>query len=394
MKLKLADMNLSQQTVLLRVDFNVPLAKDGTITDDTRIVAALPTIRACLDKAAKIVIMSHLGRPDGKVTPSLSLAPVAKRLSELLALPVKMASDCVGPECEKLAKALRSKELLMLENLRFHAEEEKPTEAFVASLAALGTCYINDAFGCAHRKHASTANLAEKFPGQAGMGLLMEKELDYLGAKLLFPKRPFLAIVGGAKVSSKLGVLKALLEKVDFLFICGAMAATFLKAQGHDVGASLVEDAFLVEAKAILVSNKKVILPCDLVWAATFAADSPHYVGSIDKPRTSSDMALDIGPKTLEALKPIINQAQTIFWNGPAGVFEMPAFAKGTQELAQMLATSKATTIVGGGDCAAAVSKCEVASKISFISTGGGASLEFIEYGHLPGVDSLSDVHK
>lgn len=379
-KLTLKNLSLKGKRVLMRVDFNVPV-ENGRITDDTRIRASLPSIEYILREGASLVLMSHLGKPEAK----LSLAPCAKRLSELLGKPVQMAKDCVGPEVEKMAKALQPGELLLLENLRFHPGEEKPDKdpAFAESLAKLGDVYVNDAFGTAHRAHSSTATICRYFPGKAAMGFLIEKEIEALTPLLENPKRPFYAIIGGAKISSKIGVIQKLLGKVDALFIGGGMAYTFLKAQGIAVGDSPVEDVAVIRH----VPRDKLHFPIDLV----IAKETEVKIVPVKEGIPPGWQGMDIGPETVTEWSKWLPKAATVFWNGPLGVFEKPQFAKGTQKIAELLAGAKAKTIIGGGDSVAAIEGMGLQKKFSHLSTGGGASLEFLEYGHLPGIDALSN---
>ena len=381
------DVELSGRRVIMRVDFNVPV-KNGDVGDDTRIRAALPTIEYILEQGASLVCMSHLGRPKGKVVAEMSMEPVARRFSELLGFQVKLAPDCVGEQVKAMAKALQPGEVLLLENLRFHAEEEKNDTGFAKELAALGEVYVNDAFGTAHRAHASTAGIADYLPGVAGM--LLEKEIKFLGDVVENPAKPFVAVIGGAKVSSKIGVLEHLLPKVDALVIGGAMAYTFLKVQGHTVGKSMVEDDCLDTAKALLENAGAVdiILPIDHRVGSEFSESAEAIaVDGIDIP--DGLIAMDIGPKTTELIKARLVDAATIIWNGPLGVTEFPAFAEGTLEIAKSVAESSGTTVVGGGDSVAAVNKFGLAEKIDHVSTGGGASLEFLEGKILPGIEAL-----
>lgn len=383
------DVPVMGKRVLVRVDFNVPL-EGGEVRDDTRIVAALPTIRYLMDQKARVILASHLGRPKGKPAPEFSLRPVAKRLGELLGAPVAFAGDCVGPEAEAAVAALQPGHVLMLENLRFHVEEEANDPEFSRKLAALADLYVNDAFGTAHRAHASTAGVAAYLPAVAGF--LMEKEIDYLSRALEDPKRPFVAILGGAKISDKIGVVQNLLGKVDRLLIGGGMANTFLKAQGYDVAASLVEeDSVAVAAELLAQGEGKILLPTDAVVADAFAADAEAKTVPVgDVP--AGWRILDIGPATVKAFSQALRGAKTVVWNGPMGVFEFPRFAQGTFAIARALATLPgAVTIIGGGDSAAAVEQAGVADKVSHVSTGGGASLEFLEGKTLPGVVALAD---
>jgi phosphoglycerate kinase len=394
-KKTIRDIDLAGKRVLVRVDFNVPLDSNQHITDDTRIRAALPTIRYLLDQGAAVILMSHLGRPDGKVVEKLSLAPVARRLSELLGRPVQMATDCVGPAVEAQAKALQPGQVLLLENLRFHKEEEKNDPDFARQLAVLGEVYVNDAFGTAHRAHASTEGVTRYLPGVAGF--LMEKEINFLGSALENPRRPFVAIIGGAKVSDKIAVLERLISMVDALLIGGGMANTFLKAEGYEIGDSLFEEGKLDVARDLVAKAQnrglQFLLPTDVVIADRFAADATYKVVSRDDVPKGWRI-LDIGPKTVEAFRETLADAQTIVWNGTLGVAEMPAFAKGTDAIIEILAKrtqAGAITIIGGGDSAAAVEEAGAAEKMTHVSTGGGASLEFLEGRTLPGVAALQD---
>jgi phosphoglycerate kinase len=394
-KKTIRDIDVAGKRVLVRVDFNVPLDAEQHITDDTRIVAALPTIRYLHDRGAAIILMSHLGRPDGKVVEQLRLAPIAQHLSELLGQPVQMAKDCVGPEVESQAKALRPGQLLLLENLRFHKEEEKNDPDFARQLASLAEVYVNDAFGTAHRAHASTEGVTHYLPGVAGF--LMEKEITFLGAALQEPRRPFAAIIGGAKVSDKIKVLERLIGMVDILLIGGGMANTFLKAQGYEIGDSLFEQG-KVDVAHDLISKAhqrglKFLLPHDVVVADRVANDAEQKVVASDQVEPGWRI-LDIGPATVAAFRDALANAQTIVWNGTLGVAEIPAFAKGTDAIIEILAertAAGATTIIGGGDSAAAVDLVGAADKMTHVSTGGGASLEFLEGRVLPGVAALQD---
>jgi phosphoglycerate kinase len=386
------DVDVAGKKVLVRVDFNVPLdKKTGEITDDTRIKAALPTIKYLIEHKAKVILCSHLGRPKG-VTPELTLKPVAQRLGKLLGEPVQIAGDCIGPRAEGVAAGLKDGEVMLLENLRFHEEEEKNDPAFAKSLASMAEVYVNDAFGTAHRAHASTAGVAKYLPAVAGF--LMEKELEYLGKALVEPKRPFAMIVGGAKVSDKITMLENILPKVDSLVIGGGMANTFLKAQGFDVGKSKVEDEQLDFARGLIAKAKEkgvhLLLPIDAVAAEKFDAGSPSQTVLVDKVPKDWQI-LDIGPQTVSRFSEEIKKAHTVVWNGPVGVFEFAAFARGTQAMASILAKLDATTIIGGGDTAAAVERQGLADKMTHVSTGGGASLEFLEGKTLPGVAALLD---
>lgn len=382
------DVDLKHKRVLMRVDFNVPMA-DGKVTDDKRIRAALPTIQYILEQDASLILMSHLGRPKSAADSEFSLRAASETLSTLLGKPVQMAPDCVGPEVEKMAQALQPGEILMLENTRFHAGEEKNDLELAKQLASLGDIYVNDAFGSAHRAHASTAGIAKFLP--AVSGFLMEQELEYLGRAIANPEHPYIAILGGAKISDKILVVETLLSKCDRLIVGGGMANTFLAAQGLNMQDSLVETASLETAKAVLAkSGDKLILPVDAVIADKFDAEANTQIVNVDQIPTGWRM-LDVGPKTIEAYKVVLQTAKLVVWNGPVGVFEMPKFAEGTFAIARMLAESKATTVIGGGDSASAVKKAGVAKQMTHVSTGGGASLEFLEGKELPGVSALLD---
>jgi phosphoglycerate kinase len=395
-KLTIKDLDLRGKRVFIRVDFNVPL-KDGVVTDDTRIRETLPTLKLAIEKGGRLVLASHLGRPKGGPDPKYSLKPATKKLEELLGKPVAFATDCVGAEAESKSKALKDGEVLVLENVRFHPEEEKNGEDFSKQLAALcDGVFVCDAFGSAHRAHASVVGITH-FVKQSAAGLLMEKELAYIGKAISNPARPFVAILGGAKVSDKIEVVENLMKIADAMLIGGGMAYTFLKAQGLPIGKSLVEDDKIELAKRLLAEAKqknfKLLLPIDHVIATEFKADAPSK--TVDVGATPADqMGLDIGPKTIAAYNAEIAKAKTIVWNGPMGVFEMPAFAKGTLEVAKAVAaatTAGATSIVGGGDSVAAVHQSGVSKQISHISTGGGASLEFLGGTKLPGVEALTN---
>lgn len=392
----LEQLNIQDKRVLIRVDFNVPLKKDGTVADDTRIRASLPTIEYCIKHNAKVILISHLGRPKGP-SKELSLKPCATVLSQLLNQPVQFVADCVGPVAEQAALALKPKEVLLLENVRFYEAEEKPQidPTFVEKLASLGECYINDAFGTAHRAHSSTTLLATFFPDESAMGFLMKKEVEALSKALLFPIHPFVAIIGGSKISSKLGVLKSLLNSCDTLLLGGAMVYTFMKAKGIAVGKSLVEEDMIPQALELLelaaAKGKTLLLSEDIV-----------ITDSIEKPTTIKTVFLrdgipemmegvDIGEKTVALWTPIIRTAKTLFWNGPLGVCEEERFSKGTKAIATCIAHEKGRlfSVVGGGDSLAAIHSLGLDSAFSHLSTGGGASLEFIEFGTLPGLEAL-----
>lgn len=389
------DLDVAGKKVLLRVDFNVPLNDQGEITDDTRITASLPTIQYLLEQKAAVILMAHLGRPKGQVKPELSLAPVAKHLGKLLGKKILFAPDCVGEAAQAAASKLKPGHILLLENLRFHKEEEKNDMEFAEKLASLADLYVNDGFGVSHRAHASVEGVTHFLPAAAGF--LLEKEIQYVGQAVTNPLHPFVAIIGGAKVSDKIGVISNLLDKVDTLLIGGGMANTFLAAQGYKMGKSLVEEDKLDLAKELLAKAKKnkvnMLLPTDLVMAAAFAPDAEHVTEKV-KNLNQAYMALDIGAETSKAYAEALADAKMIVWNGPMGVFEMDAFCKGTEAVAKAVAKSRATSIVGGGDSVAAIEKLGLAKRITHISTGGGASLEYLEGKVLPGVAALDDLRR
>lgn len=389
------DLDVAGKKVLVRVDFNVPLNDKGEITDDTRITASLPTIQYLLEQKAAVILMAHLGRPKGQVKPELSLAPVAKHLGKLLGKKILFAPDCVGEAAQAAASKLKPGHILLLENLRFHKEEEKNDMEFAEKLASLADLYVNDGFGVSHRAHASVEGVTHFLPAAAGF--LLEKEIQYVGQAVTNPLHPFVAIIGGAKVSDKIGVISNLLDKVDTLLIGGGMANTFLAAQGYKMGKSLVEEDKLDLAKELLAKAKKnkvnMLLPTDLVMAAAFAPDADHVTKKV-KNLNQAYMALDIGAETSKAYAEALADAKMIVWNGPMGVFEMDAFCKGTEAVAKAVAKSRATSIVGGGDSVAAIEKLGLAKRITHISTGGGASLEYLEGKVLPGVAALDDLRR
>jgi phosphoglycerate kinase len=396
-KLTIDHLQLKGKRVLMRVDFNVPLDENQNVTDDTRIRASLPSIQKVINDGGRLILMSHLGRPKGKPNPKYSLNPVAERLSQLLGKEVKFAPDCVGEEVKKLADSLQDGEVLLLENLRFHEEEEKNDPEFAKKLAELGDLYINDAFGSAHRAHASTEGVTKYF-AQNAAGYLMQKELEYLSRAISNPERPYTAILGGAKISGKIDVIQNLMSKVDNLLIGGGMIFTFFKAMGLEIGKSLLEEDRIEMAKEILEKaknqNVNLVLPVDVVIADSFSNDAKSEVVDINSIKPDWQ-GLDIGPKTVDLFKSYIEKSKTVVWNGPMGVFEFDNFARGTFELAKALAeaTQKGVvTIVGGGDSAAAIAKAGLEDKVSHVSTGGGASLEFLEGKILPGVAALTDL--
>ncbi len=392
-KLSVRDLEPKSKRIFMRVDFNVPLNDAGEITDDTRIQASLPTIKYIVERSGRLILASHLGRPKGKVNPKMSLKPAATRLAQLLGKPVAFAADCIGPEAAAAAQALKDGDVLLLENLRFHPEEEKNVPEFAQKLAALAEVYVDDAFGSAHRAHGSTEGITH-YLSPCAAGLLMEKELEYLGKAVENPARPYVAIVGGAKVSDKIELLQNFLKIADTVLVGGAMAYTFLKAQGVETGKSKTEDDKLDLAKTLLADaasrGKKFLLPIDHIVADKF--DASAIAETVTTRAIPADrIGLDIGPATRAEYAAEIAKAKTIVWNGPMGVFEMPQFAEGTLAIAKAVAASSAVSIVGGGDSVAAVKKMGVADKISHISTGGGASLEFLSGITLPGVAALTD---
>ena len=396
-KLSINDLNLKDKKVLVRVDFNVPLDENLKVTDDIRIVSSLPTIKKIISDGGKAILMSHLGRPKGKVNPKYSLKPAAEKLGELLGKEVTLVPDCIGGEVKQIVDNMKVGDVVLLENLRFHEEEEKNDPGFAKQLSEFGEVYINDAFGSAHRAHASTEGVT-KYIDKCAAGYLMQKELEYLGSAVSSPAKPYCAILGGAKISGKIDVINNLLDKVDSMLIGGGMAFTFFKAQGKEIGKSLLEEEKLELAKELLEKvkgmNVKFLLPVDIVVADEFKNESPSEAVSVDNV-ASGKMGLDIGPETVKLFKDEIMKSKTIVWNGPMGVFEMPNFAEGTFKIAKALAeatSNGAVTVVGGGDSSAAISKAGLEDKVSHVSTGGGASLEFLEGKTLPGVAALTDV--
>jgi phosphoglycerate kinase len=393
-KLTIRDIDVKDKRVLVRVDFNVPMNEDtGVITDDSRIRAALPTIQYLIDHKAKVILCSHLGRPKGAPEDKFRLAPVAKRLSELLGKPVATTRDCIGPEAEAAAKALKSGDVLLLENLRFHAEEEKNGPDFSKALASLAEVYVNDAFGTAHRAHASIVGVT-KYLQPAVCGFLLEKELVNLGGILTNPVHPFAALFGGAKVSDKVALIENILGKLNFILVGGGMAATFLKSEGYEVGQSLIE-ADRIQTAADLITKTKankisLILPLDVVITNDVSDKGSYQVVTIDQ--VPKDMKIvDIGPQTVDSFTATLRQCKTVFWNGPMGVYEIPQFAKGSIAMAQLLAGLKASTVIGGGSTADMVYDMKLADKMTFVSTGGGASMSFLSGEVLPGVEALTN---
>jgi len=394
--LSIEDLNVDGKKVQMRVDFNVPLDEQGNITEDTRIQAALPSIRYVLEKGGALILMSHLGRPKGKKSPEMSLSPCARYLSKILKKPVQIAPDCIGNETKLLASHLKKGEILLLENLRFHEAEEHPEKdpQFAVKLAELGDLYVNDAFGTSHRPHSSIVGVAKQFPGKAAAGYLLKKEIDYLGKTFSQPKRPFCALIGGAKISTKIGVLESLIEKVDTLMVGGGMVYTFFKAQGIPIGDSIYEEQCIDVARSILKHAQekqiKLLLSEDVMVADAFQNQAKTKVVEKHQGIPNGYQGMDIGPKTVELFSKELKKAKTIFWNGPVGVFEMSNFAKGTKAIAKTLESIDATIVVGGGDSIAALRTMGLTDAVTHISTGGGASLEYIEKGTLPGIEALS----
>ena len=392
-KQSIKDVELKGKRVLMRVDFNVPLDNKQNITDDSRIKGALPTINYAREKGAKLILMSHLGRPKGKVVEEMRLTPVARRLGELLGKEIEKSGDCIGEEAKEAASRIKEGGILLLENLRFHPGEESNEASFIRELASLGDLYVNDAFGTAHRAHASTEGVARVLP--AVSGLLMQKEISYLGSLLSHPQRPCLAILGGAKVSDKIGVIDNLMKKIDTFLIGGGMAYTFLKAQGRSIGSSKLEEDKLETARNILLNSSekgvKISLPADHLVTDKIEGGKTKVV-PVDIP--AGWMGVDIGPETIEQFKSELGKARTVLWNGPLGIFEKEEFSRGTREIAEYLASSGATSIIGGGDTAAAISKLGLTAKMSHVSTGGGAALEFLEGKELPGIAALNNKGK
>lgn len=392
-KLFIEDLDVNGKKVLMRVDFNVPLDNDLNVADSTRIESALPSIHYVLDHGGALILMSHLGRPQNVPTPDLSLAPVAKILSSLLDKNVELAPNCIGERVRERVEALKAGQILLLENLRFHRAEEHPEEdpSFAQELASFGDLYINDAFGTAHRKHSSTYTIARYFPNSAAAGYLLENEIHFLGQTLERPEHPFYALLGGAKVSTKIGVIKSLLKKVDLLFLGGGMAYTFLKAKNGAVGDTRVEEDLLPLAREILEEfSDKLLLPVDCVVATECTEEAQTKVVRVEK-IPPGYQGFDIGPESVERFSTLLSGAKTILWNGPFGVYELDRFAEGTQALARFIAKLSATKIVGGGDLIAAIRTAGVAGQMTHISTGGGATLEYIEFGTLPGIEALSN---
>lgn len=396
-KLFIKDLPIRGKRVLMRVDFNVPLDNDHNVADATRIKAALPSIQYVLNQGGSLILMSHLGRPHNAIIPELSLAPVAKVLSALLNRPIQMTRDCMGTETADYAAHLKPGEVILLENLRFHRAEEHPEEdpEFAKNLASYGDLYVNDAFGTAHRKHSSTFTITQHFPNRAAAGYLLEKEIQFLGETLKNPKRPFFAILGGAKISTKFGVIQSLIHKVDTLLIGGAMAFIFLKVQGINTGNSPIEEEFLTAAEEIIEKCKRegveLLLPKDFAVAKSCSEDASVEYATSKEGIPDEHQGLDIGPETIAYFKEKLQKAQTVLWNGPLGVYEFKKFAQGTMEIARVIAALPAVTIAGGGDLIAALNNAGVSDTITHISTGGGATLEYIEHGTLPCIDALSN---
>jgi len=393
-KMTVEDIEVRDKRVLLRVDFNVPLdEKTGEITDDNRIRASLPTIKYLTEHGAKVILMSHLGRPKGKVVDGLRLGVVARRLSQILGRSAGIAPNCVGPEVERMVANLKSGDILLLENLRFHPEEEAGDVSFAQALARLGDLFVNDAFGAAHRAHASISIITNYLPAVAGF--LLKKEIENLGNILENPAHPFASLLGGAKISDKVSMLQNIMGKVDVVLIGGGMAATFLKAQGYEVGLSLIETEMLNTATVLLKETKKsrvrLLLPVDVIVAKELNDEADIEVIAIENVPKDKRI-VDMGPQTISNFSQELRSCQTIFWNGPVGIFEIPRFAQGTRELARLLANLRATTVIGGGSTAEAVNEMGLADKMTFVSTGGGASLEFLSGQKLPGVEALSDL--
>jgi len=392
-KMTVRDIEVTGKRVLVRVDFNVPLdEKTGEVIDDSRIRAALPTIKYLTGRGAKVILLSHLGRPKGRVVEELRLAVVARRLSRLLGQPVSCTADCIGPDVEKKIASLKKGDVLLLENLRFHAEEEAGDASFAQALARLGDVFVNDAFGAAHRAHASITGIPDYLPAVAGF--LLEKEVDSLGNILLSPARPFASLLGGAKISDKVSILENIMGKVDFLLVGGGMAATFLQAESYETGLSLIEEDMLDTAARLMAearqSGVQLLLPVDVVVAGELGDEAKGEIISIGKIPASKRIA-DIGPQTVLNFSEKLRHCQTIFWNGPMGIYEIPQFARGTQEMARLLARLEATTVIGGGSTADVVNEMRLTDKMTFVSTGGGASLEFLSGKTLPGVAALLD---
>ncbi len=396
-KLFIEQLPIEGKRVLVRVDFNVPLDGQGNVTDAARIEAALPTIRYILDQKGIPILISHLGRPHGSINPEFSLRPCVKVLSGLLNRPVKLAPDIIGHEVEEMVKTLEVGEILMLENVRFHRAEEHPDEDpdFAKQLASYGDLFVNDAFGAAHRNHSSTCTITKYFPNKSAAGYLLAKEIHFLGEILSKPAKPFCALIGGAKISSKMGVLRTLVKRVDTLLIGGGMSYTFFKAQGIAIGKSICEENLVSLAQEIIeecvAQNVKLLLPLDIHAAEACSEDAPSQIVDMKDGIPSHLEGLDIGPKTIALFSEAIMQAKTLLWNGPVGVFEFEPYAKGTTALALVVGKSKATSIVGGGDSLAALKQAEALDKVTHVSTGGGATIEFIEHGTLPAIEALSE---